>query len=293
MKLQVLILVVLLGCNNNAIAPFEYEEWKTKRKSALYAEDGYLNLAGLYPIEGGTYTIGSGKYNDIKFPESFPENFGTVLVQDSIINFNFNEHVYMNDSIVSKLFKYNYYKKSNNFKYGPFVWYVHMDSGVKGLRLRNIQHPLLDNNLNIEFYPYDPNMIIKAKYKKYNQPVIKKLNNIQGGFFNDTIPGVIHFAFNNVQHTLQPTLSSSGKFFIVFGDKTNGKETYGGGRFLYLFPPEKEEDLIIDFNKAYNPPCVFSTFTTCPVPSKENILTFEVNAGEKKYNGILFSSVYQ
>ncbi len=293
MKLQILILLVLLGCNNNVNSPAEYEEWKTKRKSALYADDGYLNLAGLYPIEDGNYTVGYGDHNDIRFPVDFPVDFGNVEVEDSTIIFNFNEYVYMNDSIESKSFKYNYYENRNNFSYGSFIWYVHMDSGVKGIRLRNIKHPLLDNDLKIEFFSYNPLMIVNAKFEKYSKPLIKKLNNIQGGVFNDTIPGLIHFNINNQTHTFQPTISPSGKFFIVFGDKTNGKETYGGGRFLYLAPPEKDGNLIIDFNKAYNPPCVFSTFTTCPVPSKENILTFPVDAGEKNYNGILFSSVYQ
>ena len=293
MKLQILILLVLLGCNNNVDSPAEHEEWKIKRKSALYADDGYLNLAGLYPIEEGNYTIGSGDHNDIRFPLDFPLDFGNVEVEDSSLIFNFNELVYMNDSIEAKSFKYNYYQNKNNFNYGSFIWYVHMDSGVKGIRLRNIKHPLLDNDLKIEFFSYNPTMIVNAKFEEYSKPLIKKLNNIQGGFFNDTIPGIIHFNINDQEYTLQPTRSASGKFFVVFGDKTNGKETYGGGRFLYLAPPEKDGDLIIDFNKAYNPPCVFSTFTTCPVPSKENILTFQVNAGEKNYNGILFSSVYQ
>ena len=148
MKLQILILLVLLGCNNNVNSPAEYEEWKTKRKSALYAEDGYLNLAGLYPIEDGNYTVGYGDHNDIRFPVDFSVDFGNVEVEDSSIIFNFNESVYMNDSIESKSFKYNYYENRNNFSYGSFIWYVHMDSGVKGIRLRNIKHPLLDNDLN-------------------------------------------------------------------------------------------------------------------------------------------------
>ena len=293
MKLKTLIFIVLFGCDNNFEVPFEYKEWKTKRKSALYAEDGYLNLAGLYPIESGTYTIGSGDYNDIKFPLDFPLDFGKAIIQDSVISFYFNDHIILNDTIKVKSFRYNYFKHKNNFTFHSFVWYVHMVSGVKGIRVRNLEHPLLEKDLRIDFFPYDPQMVIKANFEKFNKPLVKKLNNIQGGFFNDTIPGNIHFTFNNQSYLLQPTIAPSGRFFIVFGDKTNGNESYGGGRFLYLDPPEENGNIILDFNKAYNPPCVFSTFTTCPVPSKENVLTFKVNAGEKNYNGILFSSVYQ
>ena len=293
MKLQILIFIVLFGCTNNLSPPSEYQEWKIKRKSALYAEDGYLNLAGLYPIENGSYTIGSGDYNDIKFPEDFLENFGKAVIEDSIISFYFNDNVILNDTLKTKYFKYNYFKYQNNFTLGSFLWYVHMDSGVKGIRIRNFQHPLLEKDLDINFFSYKPKMNIKANFERFSMPSIKKLKNIQGGFFNDTIPGIIHFNFNNNNYSLQPTIAPSGRFFIVFGDQTNGNESYGGGRFLYIDPPKKNGDIIIDFNKAYNPPCVFSTFTTCPIPSKENILPFKVIAGEKNYNGILFSSVYQ
>tara|TARA_Y100000741_G_scaffold322948_1_gene272928 strand:- start:267 stop:1148 length:882 start_codon:yes stop_codon:yes gene_type:complete len=293
MKLQILIFIVLFGCNNNLSIPFEYKEWKIKRKSALYAEDGYLNLAGLYPIENGIYTIGSGDYNDIRFPDDFPDDFGKADIEDSVISFYFNDHVLLNDTLKVKYFKYNYFKHKNNFTLGSFLWYVHMDSGVKGIRVRNFKNPLLDEDLNINFFSYDSHMIIKAKFEKFSEPLVKNLKNIQGGSFNDVIPGIIHFTFNNNDYSLLPTIAPSGRFFIVFGDQTNGNESYGGGRFLYINPPQKNGDIIIDFNKAYNPPCVFSTFTTCPIPSKENILPFKVNAGEKNYNGILFSSVYQ
>ena len=115
-------------------------------------------------------------------------------------------------------------------------------------------------------------------------------NNILGKVL-DSIPGVIHFTFGNRDFSFEPTISSSGKFFVAYGDLTSGYDTYGGG---YLYSSEDENNnVIIDFNKSLNPPCVFSIFTTCPVPRKENKLPLKINAGEKNYNGILFSSVYQ
>ncbi len=104
---------------------------------------------------------------------------------------------------------------------------------------------------------------------------------------------LIYFTINGYDFSLEPTISPSGKFFLAFGDLTNRKETYGGGRFLYVLPEDEKNNVIIDFNKSLNPPCVFSTFTTCPVPRKENNLQIKIESGEKNYNGILFSGVYQ
>lgn len=70
--------------------------------------------------------------------------------------------------------------------------------------------------------------------------------------------------------------------FIVLGDATNGHDTYGGGRFLYATPPVGGKT-ILDFNRAYNPPCVFTPYATCPLPPKQNRLPFRVEAGEKAY----------
>mgnify|MGYP001453722249 CR=1 FL=1 len=81
--------------------------------------------------------------------------------------------------------------------------------------------------------------------------------------------------------------------WIEFLDETNGKQTYGGGRFLYVNPPDNNGNVLINFNKSYNPPCVFSSFTTCPLPSAFNTLSIPINAGEKMYNGKLYSSIYQ
>ena len=104
---------------------------------------------------------------------------------------------------------------------------------------------------------------------------------------------VIYFTINGDDFSLEPTIAPSGKFFIAFGDLTNGKETYGGGRYLYVLPEDEKNNVTIDFNKSLNPPCVFSTFRTCPIPRKENNLQVKIESGEKNYNGILFSSVYQ
>jgi len=78
--------------------------------------------------------------------------------------------------------------------------------------------------------------------------------------------------------------TGDGRLFFVFGDRTNGRETYGGGRFLYSDPP-RDGRVVLDFNRAYNPPCVFTPWATCPLPPPGNRLPVAIEAGEKKYAG--------
>ncbi len=85
---------------------------------------------------------------------------------------------------------------------------------------------------------------------------------------------------------LQAIDEGDGRLFLVFGDQTNGKGTYGGGRFVYADPPKPgERTVTVDFNQAYNPPCVFTPYATCPLPPKGNKLPFPIEAGEKLWSG--------
>jgi uncharacterized protein (DUF1684 family) len=93
------------------------------------------------------------------------------------------------------------------------------------------------------------------------------------------------FEIEGREHSLEPTGEPGDELFIVFGDATNGGETYGGGRFLYADWPRADGEVVLDFNRAYNPPCVFTPWATCPLPPAQNKLPFRIAAGEKAYGG--------
>jgi uncharacterized protein (DUF1684 family) len=100
------------------------------------------------------------------------------------------------------------------------------------------------------------------------------------------VPGAATFERDGTTYKVEPMLESPGdsELFLVFADRTSGKETYGAARFLYTTPP-KDGKVILDFNKAYNPPCAFTSYATCPLPTPQNRLDMRVTAGEKKYQG--------
>lgn len=293
MKIKILIFFLfLLSCTNKKFL-IDLADWKAKRIDALFAENGYLNLAGLFSIQSGSYSIGSSTTNDFIFPSEFPSEFAKVNIQDSIISFFYTVDVTYNDSIQTRNISFNIYDESVVFSWKSFQWFIHNDPGVMAIRLRNLNHPMLKNTLTINFFPPSEHMVIKGKFIKYNTPKIRQSINIIGSKFEEHIPGMINFKIMNKNFSLEPTISPSGKFFIVFGDQTTGKETYGGGRFLYVNPPDDNGNVILNFNKAYNPPCVFSSFTTCPLPTPFNLLSVRINAGEKMYEGKSYSSIYE
>ena len=159
----------------------------------LFTEDGYLNIAGLYPIQNGIYLMGSEESNDIKLPDELPNLLAKVVVKDSLISFEFNLPVLLNDTLNVESFSYNFYNVKNTFSLGSFIWFVHLDSGSKAIRIRNLNHPLLNTNLVIDFYPYSIDYVIQGRYEEYDEPKTLKFNNILGDIYIDTIPGIIHF----------------------------------------------------------------------------------------------------
>ena len=115
--------------------------------------------------------------------------------------------------------------------------------------------------------------------RRYDNPV----PNIIGDIFDEVSPGSVVFRHQGTTHRLRALEGSAGTLFLVFGDATNGKETYGSGRFLYTSSPDEDGHVVVDFNRSYNPPCVFTPWATCPLPPRGNDLPFAVRAGELSY----------
>jgi uncharacterized protein (DUF1684 family) len=109
------------------------------------------------------------------------------------------------------------------------------------------------------------------------------ITNMIGQTTPEPVPGKAVFERDGRTFELYP-VDEDGELFFIVADETNGRETYDAGRFLYskVSPDGK---VLLDFNKSYNPPCVFTPFATCPLPPKENRLPLRVTAGEKKFHG--------
>jgi uncharacterized protein (DUF1684 family) len=107
--------------------------------------------------------------------------------------------------------------------------------------------------------------------------------NILGQMDREKSPGAIVFERNGKTYKIDAVDEGGDDLFLIIADETTGDKTYGGGRFLYVKKPDSTGTIDLDFNKAYNPPCVFTRYATCPLPPEQNYLKLKIDAGEKMY----------
>jgi uncharacterized protein (DUF1684 family) len=163
---------------------------------------------------------------------------------------------------------------------GSFRWFIIRRGERFGIRLRDLKHSNAEKLDSIPHFPLDLAWRVHATFEPFIQPVTIKVPNVQGTVEESPVPGLLRFQVGEQELLLYP-MGDPDHLFLVFGDETSGLETYGGGRFLSIESPDENGNYIIDFNKAYNPPCAFTPFATCPLPPKENVLPIRVTAGEK------------
>jgi hypothetical protein len=155
-----------------------------------------------------------------------------------------------------------------------------------GVRVLDLESPALAAFEGLEYFPVDPAWRVEGRLERREGATVA-VPNVLGQVSEEPTPGPVVFRLPGSDEELRllPTEAGDGELFLVFGDGTNGHETYGGGRFLYADPPDAEGRVVLDFNRAYNPPCAFTPYATCPLPPEPNKLAVRVEAGEKRYAG--------
>jgi len=263
----------------------EYEKeitaFRKMRIDSLQHENGYLNLSGLFWLKEGENTIGADPKNDFVFPAEHSDSFlGKIILNKGIVIFKSNEanQVFSLGQPANNVIIYQE-KRAIVLAHKSLRWFIIKRGEKYALRLRDLEGEYVRNFKGIDYFSIDSSWRIKAKFV----PTLgKKINitDITGRNYLEDSPGELHFAIKGKKYTLEAG-GTLDEFFIVFGDLTNKKTTYGGGRFLYANAPDKEGNVILDFNKSLNPPCEFTPFATCPLPTKKNRMNLEITAGEK------------
>ncbi len=249
-------------------------------------ENGWLNLVGLFFLKEGNNTFGSSKENDfvIKDPE-LPENICTFVLRDTSIEMISNDNVQLFvDSLPVKRIYLNHdlTGKPTVVSYKSYRWFIIKRGDKYALRVRNLNAPLVKEFKGIERFPINEDWRIVADFVPYNPPKEILVPSIIGIPEKEISPGKVRFSIKGKVYELE-AIDSGDKLFFVFADETNGKETYGAGRFLYADKPGSNGKVILDFNKAYNPPCAFTRYATCPLPTPANYLKIRITAGEKNF----------
>ena len=147
------------------------------------------------------------------------------------------------------------------------------------MRLRDLEHPALADFKPIPYFDYDSAFRVEALFiPKFNETM--DIPNVLGQIVEWKVMGILKFELHGKAYELT-ALDEAGKFFVIFSDLTNESVTYPIGRYLYVNYPDKSGNTTLDFNFAYNPPCAFTAFATCPIPPKQNRLETTIAVGEK------------
>jgi len=288
-----LTLLSLYSCKNENLetkASPEYlqeiKQWDQHRLERLKADDGWLNLVGRTWLKPGENKFGSAKDNNVLIEsDKVPDYMGVFIFQDSTVTMKVNDgvDVLFNGKPVKEMVMIGDGRKDMTvFQYGPIKWNLIVRDTLYGIRFRDLESPYVKSFKGIERFPVNEDWRITAEYKKNNPPKIIAIPNVLGQIEKETSPGAIVFKKDGQTYSLE-TIDAGDKLWLILADETSGKETYGGGRFLYIDKPDSTGKTIVDFNKAYNPPCVLTKYATCPLPPKENYLKLRITAGEKVY----------
>lgn len=259
-------------------------EWREDRLASLLAPSGYLAQVGLYWLDEGTYTMGSGQDNDIVLPASAAEHVAEFVIAEGDVRMRVADGVDVrwNQQPVSDIdMPADVSGEVVMVEHGSLAWSVIERGGKLAIRVRDFEHPWLKSFGPIPYYPIDPKWRVEASLKRYDEPRQITVNTVIEGFQQfPEAPGLARFEIDGVEYELEPQQSGDLLFF-VFGDETNRDATYGAGRYLYAEMPPDDGTFVLDFNKAKSPPCAFNDFSTCPVASPRNRLPVRVEAGEK------------
>jgi uncharacterized protein (DUF1684 family) len=260
------------------------EDWKRQRVEFLKSADGYLNLVGLYWLREPQSSFGSAPGSDIRFPAGSPAHMGSFLLQgDSVILQVADEvEVYYRDKRVKSIeMRDDTMTSPVVVTSGSLAWTVIRRDRQFAVRLRDFEHPAIGAFPAIDYFPVDESLRVVAQLQPYDQPRVVKVNTvIEGLEYKPTSPGTVQFDIGGTRYDLEAYGIGKGLMF-VFGDLTTGRQTYPAGRFLYADHPDDNGSVVLDFNRAENPPCAFNEFATCPVASPRNRLPIAVAVGER------------
>ncbi len=270
-----------------ANSPMDYrqqiEQWRAEHQKKLAADDGWLTVAGLDWLREGENRVGADPANEVPLPDhSLPGRVATISFHagQAVLHPAPDVPLMLNGKPAHQT---TLKEDTDILAIHRLKFYVIRRSDHVGIRLKDNDSPERKHFTGLTWYPVDPSWRIHAKFTAWDKPHTIAFDNTIGQRENEPSPGYVTFTRDGREYRLEPMLDD-GELFFVFRDRTSGKTTYGASRFLYT-EPAKEGFVWLDFNKAENPPCAFTAYATCPLPSPQNRLDLAVEAGEKTYQG--------
>jgi uncharacterized protein (DUF1684 family) len=258
----------------------QFETWKLERQAELTGEEGWLNLVDLIWFDEQKAFINlEGKTRLFLSEKEEQENIGRFSFSGDSVWFYSKTPAPTQVESQQKQLVFPLAYGTGGVKVGTWKWSVIQRAGKFALRIRDLNHPSLVDFIPTPVFEYNSKFNLPAKFEpRFNETL--DIPNVLGQLITWKVIGYLHFTWEGKPYRLL-ALDELGKLFVIFADETSAKETYPTGRYLYVAYPDKTGVTQVDFNYAYNPPCAYTDFATCPIPPKENRLPFSVVAGEK------------
>jgi uncharacterized protein len=268
----------------------EIDAWKERRLERLKADDGWLSLAGLYWLEEGENRFGSSREGRIVLPaRAAPAVAGSLDLEGGRVRLEVRPGAKLladGRAAGAMELKSDADGKPTVLSIGDVRFYVIARAGRLAVRVKDPESSARTHFRGLDYFALDPSYRVTARFERFPAGRTISVPTVLGVPDQMAAPGRLVFELLGKTYRLDPVIEQGETdFFIIFGDRSNGHDTYGGGRFLYASPPGPDGLVIVDFNKAYNPPCVFSPYATCPMPPPQNRIPIRIEAGEKAYAG--------
>ncbi len=295
--LVVVGILLATACGRGTSAPDpayvkEVDAWRQQRVASLTSENGWLTLVGLAWLEPGKNSVGSAPDAAIPLPADAgaPADVGVfVLGEDGRVTLRTHPGATVilgGQPVSERVLRSDAEGQPDVLQIGRLRMYAIRRGSRTGIRVKDPDAPTRRNFKGLEYFPIDGRYRVEATFVPYSEPREIKVPTVVGVEETMTAPGTVHFTLRGEKCTLEPLVESpdDSSFFFIFADPTNSKSTYGAGRFLST-RRVYDGTVVLDFNQAFNPPCAFTPFATCPLPPPGNRLPVPVEAGEKAYAG--------
>jgi uncharacterized protein (DUF1684 family) len=281
----VLALFVCLGAAD--VSPYQQsvEKWRQDYETKLKADDGWLTVSALLWLHEGENRFGSAAGNAIVLPYSYvPATAGhfDLHAGKTVVHVNPGVPITLAGKPVDSM-ELRPDSKQDRLAIGDLVFFVHASGNRFAIRVKDKNSPLRKEFKGLHWYPVNETYRFNAPFVAYPKPREVDIENMLGDHDKLSLAGYVSFSLGGKEYRLDAEQDSSGGLFIVFRDLTSKTDTYQAARFLDTDPP-KDGHVEIDFNKAYNPPCAYNPYTTCPLPTPGNRLQVEIPVGEKRYH---------
>lgn len=274
-------------------APVSHEEeirnWQTRRAERLKAEDGWLSLVGLFWLQEGENRFGSDRTkNRVILPAKAPAEAGTLAMKGGRVTLHPKAPLTIDGKQVTEPVELRDDSDPNQkptiVQLGSMRFQIIKRGDRYGVRIKDPESETRTHFAGLEYYPIDPKWRVEATFEPYNPPKKIPITDVTGMTSDNISPGALVFTIDGQTQRIDPILEEgSDELFLIIKDATSRDATYPAGRYLYSPKPGPDGKVIVNFNRAYNPPCAFTDFATCPLPPKQNVLPIRIEAGEKKY----------